>query len=161
VEWCRRHYATRLHPDGEYDVWRVEIDLAADEPFLPVHLVRFGREVRYDRPWRSAARPTLTVEVRIDPMSWPESDDVCLASGPVVRSEALKRDPRPFTELRVETGATLSTGAVWSLVEFPRFDVAVDLGLVAKADTEAVHSRWRLRERHLATLREPYAFPNY
>lgn len=78
--------------------------------------------------------------------------------GASVRSASLKHDPRRKVDVMVSGGAALTTGAVWPLAVAPDFDVTVSLGLVAVADTEKTHSRWRLRERHRAGLPAEYAF---
>jgi hypothetical protein len=161
VEWRHRRYATRLHPDGEYRVWRLEVDLAAGAPFLPVYVARSPDAVAAARTWRSTAGFDLTVVARVDPYSWPESDEVRLGLGGcavAVRAEALKRDPVLFASVHVTPRAALTTGAAWPLVSFPDHGVHLDLALVAKRDTAAARGRWRLAPEHRDALPEPYAF---
>lgn len=121
AEWLSRTYATRLTPAGTWTAWRVEIDLEADEPVLPVHLTRHEGHAERHTPWRKDASVSLTVDVRL-----PDSCD---------REEA---------SLLVSVGDVLHTGAAWPLVSWP--GGGADVGLVAKRDTQDSHGRWRLRE---------------
>jgi hypothetical protein len=131
TEWLSRTYASRIGPvggAGHYDVWRVEVDLAAAEPVLPVQLRRENGGLSRQTPWRKGAAVELTVVVRV----------------PCAREEAA---------LLLSEGDRLHSGAAWPVVSWP--GGGEEIGLVAKRDTRDSHGRWRLRQSGIGNgLRE-------
>lgn len=84
--------AASLRPSEEQVEWRVEIDLVADEPVLPVHLRHDADGVWLHTPRRKAASTELTIDVR--PPWSPEDATLLVAEGDVLHTGAACRSCR-------------------------------------------------------------------
>jgi hypothetical protein len=169
TEWRPKTVATRSPIAGEHQEWSLFIDFTSEVPLLLTLVLRNADRLVYGRLHRANAQGDPSVRLTCFPHSWYDSDVVRVslyqsgltASAGVdlgVSDERLKADPRAVL-MQEQPTEPLLTGSVCRVAASTRLGISAEVIVLAKADTENVRGRWRVRRRLGGALGDgPYAF---